>query len=149
MTLTIRALAAGEGAQIVAASSLFDGPPDLTTADRFLATPGHHLLLAFEDGVAAGFISGVELIQPDKGVEMFLYELAVDEAYRRRGIGAGLVAALRATAQARGCYDMWVLTDHDNEAALATYRSTGTTAESSHVMLTWDHLGPVEPADGD
>ena len=33
---------------------------------------------------------------------------------------------------------MWVLTDHDNDAALATYRSSGTTAESSHVMLTWD-----------
>ena len=33
---------------------------------------------------------------------------------------------------------MWVLTDHDNDAALATYRKSGTDEESSHVMLTWN-----------
>ena len=33
---------------------------------------------------------------------------------------------------------MWVLTGHDNDAALATYRSSGTSDESSHVMLTWE-----------
>ena len=78
MTTTIRALRAGEGALIVAAGHLFDTPPDLATAERFLGTPGHHLLIAFEDEVAAGFVSGVELTHPDKGTEMFLYELAVE-----------------------------------------------------------------------
>ena len=42
---------------------------------------------------------------------------------------------------------MWVLTDDDNDAALATYRTTGTTDESSHVMLTWD-LPAAEPSQG-
>jgi ribosomal protein S18 acetylase RimI-like enzyme len=138
MTMTIRTLLPGEGATIVAAGHLFDAPPDLATAERFLATPGHHLLLAFEDEAPAGFVSGVELTHPDKGTEMFLYELAVDEPFRRRGIGTALVEALLGIARAHGCYDMWVLTDHDNDAALATYRTTGTTDESSHVMLTWD-----------
>jgi ribosomal protein S18 acetylase RimI-like enzyme len=138
MTTTIRAMQPGEGAAIVAAGYLFDAPPDLATAERFLVTPGHHLLLAFEEGRAAGFVSGVELTHPDKGTEMFLYELAVDEPFRRRGIGTALVDALLEIARAQGCYDMWVLTDHDNDAALATYRTTGTTDESSHVMLTWD-----------
>jgi ribosomal protein S18 acetylase RimI-like enzyme len=135
---TIRAIQPGEGATIVAAGHLFDTPPDLPTAERFLRTPGHHLLIAEEDGAPAGFVSGVELTHPDKGTEMFLYELAVDEAFRRRGIGKALVTELLAIARSHGCYDMWVLTDHDNDAALATYRSTGTTDESSHVMLTWD-----------
>ena len=138
MTTTIRSIRAGEGATIVAAGHLFDSPPDLATAERFLGTPGHHLLIAFEDEVAAGFVSGVELTHPDKGTEMFLYELAVDEPFQRRGIGTSLVEELLKIARAHGCYDMWVLTDHDNDAALATYRTTGTTAESSHVMLTWD-----------
>jgi len=80
----------------------------------------------------------VELTHPDKGTEMFLYELAVDEAFRRRGIGTALVAELLDIARSRSCYDMWVLTDHDNDAALATYRTTGTTDESSHAMLTWE-----------
>ena len=142
MTTTIRAMLPGEGATIVAAGHLFDAPPDLATAERFLVTPGHHLLMAFEDEVAAGFVSGVELTHPDKGTEMFLYELAVDEPFRRRGIGRTLVEALLEIARAHGCYDMWVLTDHDNDAALATYRTTGTTDESSHVMLTWDLPAP-------
>ena len=104
---------------------------------RFLADPDHHLFIAYSDGVPVGFVSGVELTHPDKGVEMFLYELAVDEGYRGRGIGTALSNALRALAAELGCYDMWVLTDHDNDAALGTYRKTGATESSSHVMLTW------------
>jgi ribosomal protein S18 acetylase RimI-like enzyme len=138
MAMTIRALEPGDGALIVAAGHLFDSPPDRATAERFLVTPGHHLLMAFEDDVAAGFVSGVELTHPDKGTEMFLYELAVDEPFRRRGIGKALVEELIGIARAHDCYDLWVLTDHDNDAALATYRTTGTTDESSHVMLTWE-----------
>ena len=128
----------GEGAAIVTASELFDSLPDLATSARFLVTPGHHLLIAYEDEQPAGFVSGVELTHPDKGTEMFLYELAVAEPFQRRGIGKALVNALLEIARERACYDMWVLTDADNEAALATYRTTGTSAESSHVMLTWD-----------
>jgi len=34
---------------------------------------------------------------------------------------------------------MFVLTDDDNDAALATYRSAGSRgSESRHVMLDWD-----------
>ena len=138
MTVTIRAIQPGQGAAIVTAGHLFDSPPELAVAERFLVTPGHHLLMAFDGDLAVGFVSGVETTHPDKGTEMFLYELAVDEAFRRRGIGRALVDELLAIARAHDCYDLWVLTDHDNEAALATYRVTGTTDESSHVMLTWD-----------
>jgi ribosomal protein S18 acetylase RimI-like enzyme len=138
MTTTIRAIQAGDGAAIIAAGDLFDSLPERAVSERFLTTPGHHLLIAYEDDQPAGFVSGVELSHPDKGTEMFLYELAVAEPFQRRGIGTALVNALLEIARERACYDMWVLTDADNEAALATYRTTGTSAESSHVMLTWD-----------
>jgi len=141
MTMTIRVIPPGDGAAIVAAGDLFDSLPEPDVAERFLATPGHHLLIAYEEGQPAGFVSGVELSHPDKGTEMFLYELAVAESFQRRGIGTALVNALLEIARQRACYDMWVLTDADNEAALATYRTTGTSAESSHVMLTWDLTG--------
>jgi ribosomal protein S18 acetylase RimI-like enzyme len=104
---------------------------------RFLDDPLHHLVIAVEDGLPIGFVSGVELTHPDKGTEMFLYELAVDESHRRRGTGTALVTALRELARERGCYDMWVLTDEDNEAALRTYRKAGSAESSTHVMLTW------------
>jgi len=123
---------------VIAAGALFDhqARPDATA--RFLAEPGHHLCIAYEDGEPAGFVSGVETTHPDKGTEMFLYELAVREASQRRGIGKALVAALAALARERGCYGMFVLTDADNAAALATYRSAGSGAPSDQVMLDWD-----------
>ena len=119
------------------AAHLFDGPPRLDAVRRFLADPAHHLFIAYLDGGPVGFVSGVELTHPDKGTEMFLYELAVDERYRERGIGTALSNALRALAVELGCYDMWVLTDADNDAALGTYRKSGATESSTHVMLTW------------
>jgi len=133
----IRVLRPGDDGLVAAASHLFDDPalPDATA--RFLAEPGHHLLIAYEDERAVGFVSGVEVTHPDKGTEMFLYELAVDVAFRRRGIGRALVEHLAALARAAGCYGMWVVTDDDNEAARRTYERTGGTPEPSQVVEVW------------
>jgi ribosomal protein S18 acetylase RimI-like enzyme len=130
-------LGPGDEWQVVAASALFDGPADPDATHRFLSTVGHHLLIAYETGRPAGFISGVEMIHPDKGTEMFVYELGVDEAHRCRGFGRALVERLAEVARERGCYGMWVMTDDDNDAALATYRSAAACQESSHLMLSW------------
>ncbi|HEX4981731.1 MAG TPA: GNAT family N-acetyltransferase, partial [Ilumatobacteraceae bacterium] len=111
--------------------------PDRGWTSKFLAEPGHHLLLAYVDDAVAGFVSGVETTHPDKGTEMFLYELAVDEPFRRQGIGRALVAALVGVAIDCGCYGMWVGTENDNVAALATYRSAGADPPEASVTLTW------------
>ncbi|WP_137989236.1 GNAT family N-acetyltransferase [Streptomyces vilmorinianum] len=126
-------------AELLAAEHLYDGPAREEWAARFLAAPGHLMLIAYaEDGFPAGMVSGIEMLHPDKGVEMCLYELSVDEGYRRRGIGRALTEALAAEARARGCYDLWVGVDTDNEAALRTYRSAGARDESAFAMLTWE-----------
>jgi ribosomal protein S18 acetylase RimI-like enzyme len=135
--MDIRVLRPGDDGLVAAASHLFDGParPDATA--RFLAEDGHHLLIAYEEERAVGFVSGVEVTHPDKGTEMFLYELAVDEPFRRRGIGRALVERLAAVARRAGCYGMWVITDEDNEAARATYEGTGGVAATQQVAEVW------------
>jgi ribosomal protein S18 acetylase RimI-like enzyme len=135
--MEIRALRPGDDELVTAASHLFDGParPDATA--RFLAEAGHHLLVAYEDERAVGFVSGVEVTHPDKGTEMFLYELEVEETFRRRGFGRALVERLAALAREAGCYGMWVITDHDNEAARATYEGTGGVPETEQVVEVW------------
>jgi ribosomal protein S18 acetylase RimI-like enzyme len=122
---------------VTAAGHLFDVVPDADTIRSFLAKPGHHLCIAVVDGAPVGFVTGVETTHPDKGTEMFLYELAVDERSRRRGIGRTLVTALRERARELGCYGMWVLTDDDNTAAVRTYVVSGAAAPSTHVMFEW------------
>ncbi|MEV0776787.1 GNAT family N-acetyltransferase [Streptomyces sp. NPDC050433] len=129
-------------AELVAAEHLYDGPARPEWAERFLAAPGHLLLIAYVEGVPAGFVSGIEMLHPDKGVEMCLYELSVDAPYRRRGIGRALTDTLAAVARERGCYDMWVGVDTDNEPALATYRSAGARDEGHFAMLTWEFPRP-------
>jgi ribosomal protein S18 acetylase RimI-like enzyme len=124
---------------ILEAGGLFDDPPVPEAVRAALADPGHHLLLAHLDGEPAGFVLGIELILPDhQGPGMLLYELSVAEPFRRRGIGSRLVAALLEVARARGCFEVWVLTEPDNEPALATYRSTGARREDDAAMLVWD-----------
>ena len=137
-SLEIRRLTPDDLQLALSLGNLFDGPAQLEPTRRFLESPIHHLFVAQVDGRAVGFVSGVELTHPDKGTEMFLYELAVDEKFRRRGIGRRLTDALATLARERGCYDMWVGTEADNVAALATYRSSGAAREDDFVMLTWD-----------
>jgi aminoglycoside 3-N-acetyltransferase I len=124
---------------VLAAAELFDGPPLIEATERFLAAPGHHLLFAYDDnGRAVGMISGVEMTHPDKGTEMFVYELSVVPEARRRGFGRALVSELAAIARRTGCYGMWVGTEPENEAALATYRGAGADEEAPFVLLNWD-----------
>ncbi|HLZ29198.1 MAG TPA: GNAT family N-acetyltransferase [Chloroflexota bacterium] len=136
--IEIRRLGAGDLALVFAAEHLFDGPVQVVAARRFLDSADHHLLLAFEHARPVGFVSGVEVTHPDKGTEMFVYELAVDESFRRQGIGKRLVNALADLAANRGCYGMWVGVDIvDNAAAVATYRSAGAEAPEPALIFNW------------
>ncbi len=131
-------IAPADADSVLAAAELFDHPPTKEWTRRFLASEGHHLLLARgDDGRAIGFVSGVETTHPDKGTEMFLYELAVHPDHRNRGVGRALVRALADLARERGCYGMWVLTDEDNAAALAAYGAAGGGHPEPNVMLSW------------
>ncbi len=144
----IRRLTAEDVGEALALDHLLDGPAREDATRRFLASPTHHLLVAYVDGHPAGFVSGVELTHPDKGTEMFLYELGVDDAFRRRGIGRQLTEALATLARERGCYGMWVGTEPDNVAALATYRAAGATSSNQFVVLTWEFDAPKQTAQG-
>lgn len=135
--IEIRRLGAGDVDAVVEASSLFDLPVERHHAVLFLGREGHHILIAYVDGAPVGFVSGVETTHPDKGTEMFLYELGVDEGHRRRGIGKALVSALAGLARERGCYGMWVGTEPDNMGAIATYRSAGAEDAEPFVTLSW------------
>jgi ribosomal protein S18 acetylase RimI-like enzyme len=123
---------------LLAGAELFDAPPRQAWAEKFLSSDGHHLLVALEDsGHPMGFVSGVETTHPDKGTEMFLYELSVAEAHRNQGIGTALVKSLADLARTVGCYGMWVGTEPDNSIAVATYRAAGAAPPEPFVTLEW------------
>ncbi len=130
-------MGADDSDRVTAAAHLFDDAPKPDALKRFLADPTHHLLIGYSGGEPAGFVSGVEITHPDKGTEMFLYELGVDKNHRHHGFGTALVRALADLARTQGCYGMWVLVDDENAAAAATYRKADGDVESQPLMFSW------------
>ena len=118
-------LSAGDQPEVQRFDEAFDEAVDGELTARFLTDDRHHLVVAYVDGEPAGFVSATEVFHPDKPTELFLNELAVIPAYRRRGAATSLLEALKHLAKERGCVSIWVLTDEDNEAAVASYRKAG------------------------
>jgi ribosomal protein S18 acetylase RimI-like enzyme len=123
--VTVRQAGSGDEAEVARFREAFDYDviPDETR--RFLADERHILLLGYVDALPAGFVSGVELFHPDKRAELFLYEIGVVDAARRRGLARALIEELKRLGKERGCAAMWVLTDEANAAAVGLYERTG------------------------
>ena len=62
-----------------------------------------------------------------------LWDLAVDEKYRRQGMGAALLAAAKAWAKARGLAYMELQVLAENDGARALYKKEGF-ATARHIM---------------
>jgi ribosomal protein S18 acetylase RimI-like enzyme len=132
--------------QAAEAAALFDHPLDLGATRAFLADERHHLLIGYLGDRPAGFVTAVELLHPDKPQpEMFLYELGVAPRHRRQGVATALMQRLIELCHARGCGELFVLTENDNVAGNATYGRVGGTPTAAGVMYQWDWRSAEEP----
>ena len=137
--MEIRVLTPGDAAVLDhVADEVFDNPIDPRSTAEFLADPRHHICVAVEDGVVVGFASAVRYIHPDKQPELWINEVGVAPPFHRRGVAKAIVARLLALAKQLGCVEAWVLTDEDNTAARALYRSAGGTETPAGVMVTFE-----------
>jgi GNAT superfamily N-acetyltransferase len=141
--VTVRRLGVGDEALARAAVAEFsasegDGFPAVDVAPM-LSSPTAVLLVSVSaSGAPVGWVYGHELVHPDGERTMLLYALDVAEAHRREGRGRALVSAFVDEARARGCTEVWVLTDDANAAALATYAAAGGRREADEsVMFVW------------
>ena len=102
-----------------------DRVPSEGEAAAFLARDDIHVWVAEVEGELAGFAYAYVLLRIDGDTSVFLYELGVDERYRRRGLGRALVDEARALGEGVGAAKMWVDTSYENDAAKATYAAAG------------------------
>jgi aminoglycoside 3-N-acetyltransferase I len=72
--------------------------------------------------------------------EIYIYDLAVDEAHRRQGIATALIEALQPMARDCGAWVMYVQADYGDEPAIALYNKLGVMEEVMHFDI------PVQPA---
>ena len=126
MTVQIRVLGRGDGAVLDrVAPDVFDHPVVPRWSGEFLDDPRHHLVVALDDQVVVGFVSGVHYVHPDKPPELWINEVGVAPSHQRQGIGRRLMAAMLDHGARLGCVQAWVLTGPDNTAARHLYADAG------------------------
>lgn len=90
-------------------------------------------LTALIAGEVVGGLVAYELDKFEKARrELYIYDLAVAEAHRRRGIATGLIRNLQKIAASRGCWVIYVQADYGDEPAVALYQSLGVREDVMH-----------------
>ena len=64
--------------------------------------------------------------------EIYIYDLAVDEDFRRQGVATAMINELRNIAAQRGAYVIFVQADYGDEAAIALYTKLGIREDVIH-----------------
>jgi len=103
----------------------------LLSSDTFVAVAA---LEAAQDGArVVGGIAGYVLPKFEQArSEMYLYDLAVAEPHRRKGVATAMIEALKAFAAQRGIYVIFVQADHGDDPAIALYSKLGTREDVLH-----------------
>jgi aminoglycoside 3-N-acetyltransferase I len=110
--------------------------PDAAWLEGALALPHVVALAAVEDGTVVGGLVGYLLPKLERAAsEFYLYDLAVAEAHRRRGIATALIAEARRIAAGEGAWVMFVQADHGDDPAVALYTKLGTREDVMHFDL--------------
>ena len=131
--IAIRLLDPGDE-EVLEELATYDGPGD---PEGLLRDPRTLMLVAFEGESPIGFVLAHELPRRHGDrAKLFVYEVDVAESHRRRGIAKALLARLAELARERGVRAGFVLTDDDNVAANALYRTAG--GSSARMIVEWD-----------
>jgi ribosomal protein S18 acetylase RimI-like enzyme len=119
------------------ADDVFDEDISPRWTAEFLGDPRHHIVVALLGNQVIGMASAVHYVHPDKPPELWVNEIGVTPAYRQRGIGKQLMAALFSRGRELGCTEAWLGTEESNTAARRLYASVGG-AEQTMVYFTFD-----------
>ena len=132
MTVEIRYVGPGDEALFDrVAREVFDQPVDRDQLTHYLASPGHHLMVAIVDGEIVGQVAAVVHRHPDgRPTELYIDELAVAPDSQRQGIARRLLDAMLAFGQELGCEEAWVGAERDNAAARNLYESRSAPSEA-------------------
>jgi aminoglycoside 3-N-acetyltransferase I len=82
------------------------------------------------DDIIGGITAHTLPMTRTESSEIFIYDVAVREDHRRKGVGRQLMTALQEGARAVGIYDLFVPADDDDIHALDFYRALGGIASS-------------------
>lgn len=112
--------------------------PSETYLKQLLATPSFHIFAAVEnstgdtanDKIVGGLTAYEFAMYLKEEKEAYLYDLAVDETYRRQGIARALIESAKQYARENNIATLFVEANEEDIAAVEFYKSlTGASAE--------------------
>ncbi len=109
---------------------------DLLASREFIA------VAAVEQGSVVGGLAAYELRKfEQERSEIYIYDLAVAEAYRRRGVATALIERLKRIAAEGAAWIIFVQADYGDDAAIALYSKLGVREDVMHFDIGVKSLG--------
>ncbi len=119
--------------------TFFSDPPSDAYFEKLLSNVHFVMLAARINGTVVGALAAYELVKYEQErSEFYIYDLAVAEPFRRRGIARSLIEALRPIAKSAGAWVIFVQADREDGPAVALYRSMGIEEAPLHFDIPLD-----------
>jgi aminoglycoside 3-N-acetyltransferase I len=129
----MRAMLATFGEAFEDPAHYVDAQPDDAYLRRLLASDTFVAIAALTGTGVVGGLAGYLLPKFEQArSELYLYDLAVAESHRRRGIATALIERLRTVAVERGAWVIYVQADLGDDPAIALYTKLGTREDVLH-----------------
>ena len=144
MTFHVARLRSSDVARMRAVNALFattfadpesyaKSPPSDHYLESLLSKEHVIALVATANEEVIGALVGYQLDKFEQArSEIYIYDLAVDEAHRRRGVATALIEHLRKIAAEHGVWVIYVQADYVDPPAIALYEKLGVREEVLH-----------------
>jgi aminoglycoside 3-N-acetyltransferase I len=107
--------------------------------ESLLAKPHFIALVAMDGAEVVGGLAAYELEKfEQERREIYIYDLAVLEQHRRKGIATQLIQELKRIAKARDAYGVFVQADLEDTPAIQLYESLGSRESVYHFDISPD-----------
>jgi aminoglycoside 3-N-acetyltransferase I len=117
-------------------------PPTDAYFARILDRPDMIVLAALDGEAVVGGLVAHELPKLEEArSEIYIYDLAVDSAFRRRGIATALIEETKRIGAASGAWVVLVQADYGDDPAIALYTKLGTREDVMHFDIAIDRRG--------
>ena len=104
-----------------------------------LATPTFIVVVARHGDEVVGGLAAYELRKFERERrEIYIYDLAVAQEHRRRGVATGAINELKRIARQRGAYVIFVQADRGDDPAIKLYEGLGIREDVHHFDLRLD-----------
>jgi aminoglycoside 3-N-acetyltransferase I len=112
-------------------------PPSDAYLASLLENPANLVVIAQAGEVIVGGLVAYQLDKfEQQRSEIYIYDLAVAENFRRQGIATALIDHLRQIARSRGAWVIYVQADYVDPPAIALYEKLGQREEVLHFDIT-------------